>query len=58
MPVALIGLGEMRAGKTRWFRSGHLEVRVGEAIPFEEGLEPSQWTAKLEESVRRLRSEG
>jgi long-chain acyl-CoA synthetase len=58
VPVALIGLGEMRAGKTRWFRSGHLEVRVGEAIPFEEGLEPSQWTAKLEESVRRLRSEG
>ena len=57
VPVALIGLGEMRAGKTRWFRSGQLEVRVGEAVPFEEGLEASQWTAKLEESVRRLRYE-
>jgi long-chain acyl-CoA synthetase len=57
VPVALIGLGEMRAGKTRWFRSGQLEVYVGEAVPFEEGLEASQLTAKLEESVRRLRSE-
>ena len=56
VPVALIGLGEMRAGKTRWFRSGQLEVHVGEAVPFEEGLEASQWTARLEESARRLRS--
>ena len=58
VPVALIGLGEMRAGKTRWFRSGQLEVHVGEAVPFEEGLEASQWTARLEETVRRLRSRG
>jgi long-chain acyl-CoA synthetase len=57
IPVALIGLGEMRAGKTRWFRSGQLEVHVGEAVPFEEGAEPAQLTEKLEESVRRLRSE-
>jgi long-chain acyl-CoA synthetase len=57
VPVALIGLGEMRAGKTRWFRSGRLEVHVGEAVPVEEGAEPGQLTARLEESVRRLRSE-
>jgi long-chain acyl-CoA synthetase len=57
VPVALIGLGEMRAGKRRWFRSGQLEVRVGEAVPFEEGQEPAQLTAKLEESLRRLQSE-
>jgi long-chain acyl-CoA synthetase len=57
VPVALIGLGEMRAGKTRWFRSGQLEVHVGEAIAVEEGAEPAQLTARLEESVRRLRSE-
>ena len=30
VPVALIGLGEMRTGKTRWFRSGQLEVHVGD----------------------------
>jgi long-chain acyl-CoA synthetase len=57
VPVALIGLGEMRARKTRWFRSGQLEVHVGEAVPVEEGSEPAQLTMRLEESVRRLRSE-
>ena len=54
VPVALIGLGEMRTGKTRWFRSGQLEVRLGETIQFEEGSEPAQLTARLEESIRRL----
>jgi long-chain acyl-CoA synthetase len=57
VPIALVGLGEMRTGKTRWFRSGRLEVHVGEAVSIEEGAEPTQLTEKLEESVRRLRSE-
>jgi len=57
VPVALIGLHEMRTRKTRWFRSGQLVVQVGEAVPFEEGLEASQWAARLEESVSRLQSE-
>jgi len=56
VPVALIGLGEMRERKTRWFRSGQLQVRVGEAMAIEEGAEPAQLTARLEESVRRLLS--
>jgi long-chain acyl-CoA synthetase len=56
VPVALIGLGGMRQGKSRWFRSGQLEIRIGEAVAFEEGLEPAQLTARLEESVRRLLS--
>ena len=57
VPVALIGLGEMRAGKTRWFRSGKLEIRVGKPIAIEEGADPAQLTAILEESIRQLRSE-
>jgi long-chain acyl-CoA synthetase len=57
VPVALIGLGEMRARKTRWFRSGRLEVRVGNTVSVDEGAEPAQLTVRLEESVRRLRSE-
>jgi long-chain acyl-CoA synthetase len=57
VPVALIGLGEMREGKTRWFRSGKLEVRVGKAIAVDEGAEPAMLTARLEESLRRLQSE-
>jgi long-chain acyl-CoA synthetase len=56
VPVALVGLGEMRGSKTRWFRSGQLQVRVGEAMAIEEGAEPAQLTARLEESVRRLLS--
>src|ERR1700735_3537714 len=55
VPVALIGLGGMRARETRWFRSGRLEVRVGNAIPVEEGAAPALLTVRLEESVRRLR---
>jgi long-chain acyl-CoA synthetase len=57
VPVALIGLGEIRRGKTRWFRSGKLEVHVGKAIPVDEGEEPASLTSKLEESIRRLQSE-
>jgi long-chain acyl-CoA synthetase len=54
LPVALIGLGEMRSERRRWFRSGRLEVRVGKAIPVDEGAGAAELTAKFEESVRRL----
>jgi long-chain acyl-CoA synthetase len=57
VPVALIGLGEMRAGKTRWFRSGKLQIRVGKPIIVAEGEDPAQLTAKLEQSIRQLRGE-
>ena len=56
VPVAVIGLGEMREGKTRWFRSGKMEVRVGKAIAVDEGAEPATLTARLEESIRLLQS--
>ena len=52
VPVALIGLGEMR--ETRWFRSGRLEVRVGEAIAVAEEEEPAELTARLEARLREL----
>ena len=54
VPVALVGLGEMRAGKTRWFRSGRLEVRVGEAISVADEEQPAELTVRLEESLRGL----
>jgi long-chain acyl-CoA synthetase len=56
IPVALIGLGELRATKARWFRSGRLEVRLGVVIPVDEESEPAELTARFEESIRRLRS--
>ncbi|HEV2273183.1 MAG TPA: 1-acyl-sn-glycerol-3-phosphate acyltransferase, partial [Acidobacteriaceae bacterium] len=34
LPVALVGLGELKAKGRGWFRSGELEVRVGEPIRF------------------------
>ena len=52
LPVALLGLPEMH--KSGWFRSGLLEIRVGEAIPVDEDIEPAQLTAKLEQAVRDL----
>jgi long-chain acyl-CoA synthetase len=56
LPVALIGLGQMRRGEVRWFRSGLLEVRVGEVISVDEGVGPEELTARFEESLRRLQS--
>ena len=55
LPVALIGLGQMRRGEVGWFRSGRLAVRVGSVIPAGESDEPAELAAKFEQSVRRLR---
>jgi long-chain acyl-CoA synthetase len=55
LPVALIGLGEMRNEGRRWFRSGRLAVHVGKAIPVDEGADADELTARFEETVRRLR---
>jgi long-chain acyl-CoA synthetase len=55
VPVALVGLGELRASGERWFRSGKIEVRIGQAIAAaEEESGPAEITAKLEEAVRGL----
>ena len=55
LPVALIGLGELRASKqSRWFRSGKLEIRVGTPIPAEASSDPEQLTATLEAALRQL----
>jgi long-chain acyl-CoA synthetase len=56
VPVALIGLHEMR--KTGWFRSGHLEIHVGEAIPVDESMAPAELTRRLEKSVQDLALSG
>jgi hypothetical protein len=45
----------MKAGRERWFHTGRLEVRVGEAIPVEaQRGELGQVAAMLEERVRAL----
>jgi long-chain acyl-CoA synthetase len=58
VPVALVGLGEIRASHARWFRSGKIEVRIGRAIAAaEEESDPAEFTARLEEAVRGLLGE-
>jgi long-chain acyl-CoA synthetase len=56
VPIGLVGLYELTAGaKHRWFRSGKLEVRVGEPLAAaDDGTDAAQLTAALEEGVRGL----
>ncbi len=56
VPCAIRGLGEMKAGRRRWFRSGILEVRIGEAIRFSAGESEAAITARLHDEVERLLS--
>jgi long-chain acyl-CoA synthetase len=58
VPVALMGLGALREEHARWFRSGRLEVRVGEVIPVEEELDAVARTARFEASLRQLSERG
>jgi long-chain acyl-CoA synthetase len=53
VPVALIGLEAMHRER-RWFRSGKLEIRIGQAIPVDEDAEPAELTAKFEAALRQL----
>jgi len=54
VPTAIRGLGDMRSGKRRWFRSGILEVHVGEAIRFSPEDGEATITARLHDEVERL----
>jgi long-chain acyl-CoA synthetase len=54
VPTAIRGLGDMRAGKRRWFRSGILEVHVGEAIRFSPEDSETDITTRLHDEVERL----
>jgi len=54
VPVGIRGLGEMKTGQRRWFRSGILEVHVGEAIRFGPEESEAAITARLHEEVERL----
>jgi long-chain acyl-CoA synthetase len=54
LPVALSGLGELKAGSRRWFRSGKIEVRVGQPIRFAPEESEAAITARLHDEVERL----
>jgi long-chain acyl-CoA synthetase len=56
LPVAIRGLGELKASR-RWFRSGKLEVRVGEPLRFSPAATEAAITARLHAEVKRLLEE-
>jgi long-chain acyl-CoA synthetase len=54
LPVALCGLGELKAGNQRWFRSGKIEVRVGQPVRFAPEETEAAITARLHAEVEKL----
>jgi long-chain acyl-CoA synthetase len=56
LPVGIRGLGELKASR-RWFRSGKLEVHVGELIHFSPLATEAEITQRLHDEVARLAGE-
>jgi long-chain acyl-CoA synthetase len=54
LPVAILGLGELKAQGRGWFRSGKIEVRVGEPIRFGPLESESSITEILHRKVSEL----
>jgi long-chain acyl-CoA synthetase len=54
LPVAIRGLGELKAEGGRWFRSGKIEVHVGQPILFAPEETEAAITARLHAEVNRL----
>ncbi len=54
LPVAIKGLGELKTGKRNWFRSGTIEVRVGEPIRFAPEESEAAVTERLHAEVETL----
>jgi long-chain acyl-CoA synthetase len=54
LPMALRGMGDLKTGKHGWFRSGTLEVRVGEPIRFAATESEAAITARLHSEVEKL----
>jgi long-chain acyl-CoA synthetase len=54
LPMALRGLGEMKTRRHRWFRSGALEVRVGEPVSFDGSESEAAITERLQAEVKKL----
>jgi long-chain acyl-CoA synthetase len=54
LPVAIRGLGELKAGQKRWFRSGAIEVVVGRPLTLAPTESEAAITARLHNEVARL----
>jgi long-chain acyl-CoA synthetase len=56
LPVAIRGLGELKQRGRGWFRSGTIEVRVGEPIQFTPEATEAAITERLQREVETLLS--
>jgi long-chain acyl-CoA synthetase len=54
LPVALIGLGEIKQRRQRWFRPGTVTIRVADPMTMKSGETPQDFTARLEARFREL----
>ena len=54
LPVAIRGLGELKQRRRNWFRSGEIELRIGQPIRFGLDTTESSITEQLEGEVKRL----
>jgi long-chain acyl-CoA synthetase len=54
LPMAIRGLGELKVRGRGWFRSGKIEVRVGQPIRFAPGETEAAITERLHAEVERL----
>ena len=58
LPVAIRGLGELKTRQLGWFRSGTIEVVVGDPIRIAPGETEASVTARLHREVERLMGGG
>jgi long-chain acyl-CoA synthetase len=54
LPIALKGLGELKLRRQSWFRSGNLEVRVGQTVAPNPDLAPEQLAEALHHALAAL----
>jgi long-chain acyl-CoA synthetase len=54
LPVALHGLGDLKTRRRSWFRSGTLDVRIGQPVRFAANEPEAAITARLHSEVEQL----
>jgi long-chain acyl-CoA synthetase len=54
LPMAIRGLGQLKAGDQRWFRSGTVEVVIGQPLRFSPEDTEATITSRLHAEVERL----
>jgi len=52
--MAIRGLGELKTGSRAWFRSGTVEVRIGDPMRFSPAESEASITAQLQAAVEEL----